>query len=131
MRTGRKPGCRVTDVDANDYSSSVISEYYLSPGSPEKLSSWLKQWLKTNDVILRKRNRLDKSCDRLRAAIDARRDMRDVDKQEKLDRRDTVIEAGDCSANYTGTSKDMCRGVGISGECFHCSGQIVRIETIS
>ncbi len=132
MRDERKPSRitlrATTNDDANDYSSSIIPKYYLPPGSPEKLSSWTKRWLKTNDVMLRKRSRLDKSRDRLRAAIEARQDMRDVDKQEKLDRRDAAIEVGDCSAEYIGTCKDLCKGMGIGGECFHCSGQVVKLD---
>ncbi len=64
------------------------------------------------------------------AAQDAKADMRDFDKQGKLDRRVAAIEAGTCDADYTGSCKDMCRGKGIGGECFRCAGQVVKVNNV-
>lgn len=119
------------DYYASNYFSEIIPEFYLDVSQcKESYSShWTRHWLIENDKILKdQRNETSpvfaECC--LGAAIDAREDMQDFDKQGRLDRRDAAIEAGNCSAEYTGRCKDLAYGRGVRGACNSCSGQVVK-----
>ncbi len=133
----RRPGWP-SDAFCRSYSSEIIPKFYRVDASWEsKATPWTRRWLKENDMLLKEQREkispvVSKTKeDRRRAAQDAKLDMRDYDKQEKLDRRDAAIEAGDCSADYTGSSKDECRGRGIGGECFRCFGQVLKLDDVT
>lgn len=123
------------DYECNDYYSSIIPKLYIdmSGDMETRLSSWSKCWVIENHKLLEAQREEVSPVfteSRLGAAIDARAGIRDFNKQGKLDRRDAAIEAGDCSAGYSGQYKDGCRGCGTGGECFRCPGQIVKLKNV-
>lgn len=115
------------DYYAGEYFSEIIPEFYqdVSQCVESYSSPWTRRWLIENDKLL-KAQRDEDADDCLLAAIDARADMRDFFKQEKLDRREAAVEVGTCDSDYIGTCKDNCRGEGEGGACNQCSGQVVK-----
>lgn len=136
-----RPAGWPSDWECREYFSSIIPKFYqpVNLGLNKEDSKrnkvnpyttlWTKRWLIENDRLLKEQREEDESqgfCeDRRQAAIDAREDMRLLEKSEKLDRREAAVKACDCLASYEGNCKNDCRGDGISGECNKCSGQAV------
>ncbi len=121
------------DYYAGEYFSSIIPKRYQYDACWENKITWVSKRLIDESTTLLQEQYHEVSPvvsqtkeDYYRAKNDARVDMRDTEKQEKLDRRDTAIETGTCDPDYEGTCKDDCRGMGISGACNKCSGQIVK-----
>ncbi len=132
------------DCFSREYFSWIIPKFYTdvskdmeskdmeSKDMESKVTLHVKRWLIENDRLL-KEQREEVSpvismtrSDQRQAAIDARVDMRDIDKQEKIDRREAAVAAGTCDAEYTGRCKNDCRGDGTSGACNKCSGQLIK-----
>ncbi len=61
------------------------------------------------------------------ANVDAKADMRESYRDEKLARRAAAVEAGDCKSSYFGHSWDECKGEGFRLDCVKCSGQAVKL----
>ncbi len=121
------------DLDCREYFSSVIPKVWQYDACWENKITWASKRLLDESTTLLQEQYHEVSPvisqtkeDYYRAKDDARADMRDFDKQAKLDRRDAATEAGTCDPDYEGTCKDDCRGKGVRGACNSCSGQVVK-----
>lgn len=132
-----RPDYWPTDRFCQLYYSSVIPKFYQYDACWENKITWAsKRLLNESTALLQEQYHevlpviSQTKGDYYRAKDDARADIRDFDKQAKLDRRDAAIEAGDCSADYVGRCKDDCRGEGLQHMCNSCSGQVVKLKNV-
>lgn len=121
------------DYYAGEYFSSIIPKQYQYDACWENKITWASKRLLDESTTLLQEQYHEVSPvvsqtkeDYYRAKNNAREDMWELDRDEKLDRRAFAVSAGTCDSDYEGTCRDECRGNGVSGVCNECPGQVVK-----